>query len=197
MLRQLRNALLSLRHAAAAFKMERLCNDADGENPHLLGKLCNHRRSAGAGAAAHACGDKNHIRAFERIRDHIMAFLRRALTHLRVRSSALAMGRFLADLDFMGSLGVIEHLPVRIHGDKFHTLYTGANHTVHGVAAASAYADDLYLYYIFKVVINFKRHSYIPLLNNLCKTKRKRQLQTTPPRRAAHRILPSWHQDTG
>ena len=181
MLRQLRYALLSLRHAAAAFKMKGLCNDTDGENPHLLGKLCNHRRCTGAGAAAHACGDENHIRAFKRIRDHIMAFLSCALAHLRVCPSALAMSRFLTDLDFMGSLGVIEHLPIRIHGDKFHALHTGANHTVHGVSAASAHADDLYLYYIFKVVINFKRHSYVPLLNNLCKTNRKKPLQMAPP----------------
>ena len=72
-------------------------------------------------------------------------------------------------------------LMVRIGSDELNALGAVGNHVLDGISAAAAHADDLYLYYIFKVVINFKRHSYVPLLNNLCKTNRKKPLQMAPP----------------
>jgi hypothetical protein len=44
------------------FEVERLGDHADGEDAELLGRLGDHGRGAGAGAAAHAGGDEDHVR---------------------------------------------------------------------------------------------------------------------------------------
>jgi hypothetical protein len=52
-------------HAAAAFPVEGLGHHAHGQDAHFLGHAGDHRRRAGAGAAAHAGGDEQHVRAFD------------------------------------------------------------------------------------------------------------------------------------
>ena len=46
-----------------AFESERGCDDGDGENFQLLGDLGDHRSRARSCSAAHACGEKDHLRA--------------------------------------------------------------------------------------------------------------------------------------
>ena len=66
---QLLDALLGLRHAAAALKAEGLRDDADGQHAQLAGDLRHDGGRAGAGAAAHAGGDEHHVRVLERLAD--------------------------------------------------------------------------------------------------------------------------------
>ena len=62
---QLFHAAFGLLHAPLAFKPEGTSYDRDGERAHFAGQRSDHRRRAGAGAAAEPGGDKDHVRAFE------------------------------------------------------------------------------------------------------------------------------------
>ena len=52
-------------HAVRAFELERLGDDADGQDAALARGAGDDRRRAGAGAAAHAGGDEHHVGAVE------------------------------------------------------------------------------------------------------------------------------------
>ena len=82
--------------AARPFEVERLGDDADGEDAHLAGDARDHRRRAGAGAAAHAGGDEEHVRAVDRLADAVDRLFGRRLARLRLGAGAQA-GR--AELD--------------------------------------------------------------------------------------------------
>src|SRR5207249_8542834 len=73
---QLVDAALGLIRALTAFEPERPRDDADGERTDLLADLRHDRRSAGAGAAALARGDEDHVRALERFLQLVAALLR-------------------------------------------------------------------------------------------------------------------------
>ena len=66
---KLANACFGDAHATLAFEVERLGDDADGQNAHLARDLRDHRRGSGAGAAAHAGGDEAHVGAHQVIAD--------------------------------------------------------------------------------------------------------------------------------
>ena len=79
-------------HAPAALERERLGDDRDGQDAHLLGELRDDRRRAGAGAAAHAAGDERHVGAGQQL-DDALAILERGLAaDLGIRAGAEALG---------------------------------------------------------------------------------------------------------
>ena len=80
-------------HAALAFEMERLGDDADGEDADLLRRPGDDRRRAGAGAAAHAGGDEHHVRAGEVVADLVDHFFGGGAADIGLRAGAEALGR--------------------------------------------------------------------------------------------------------
>jgi hypothetical protein len=60
-----------------ALELERLGDDADGQDALLAGGAGDDRRRAGAGAAAHAGGDEHHVRAGQVIVDLVDRLLGR------------------------------------------------------------------------------------------------------------------------
>jgi hypothetical protein len=95
--------LLGQAHALLALKAKRLGNDRNGKRAHLFGGARNHRRRAGAGAAAHAARDKDHVAAFDGLLDLFFSFLAGALAELGVHPGAQAAGEVFADVDlFLG-----------------------------------------------------------------------------------------------
>jgi hypothetical protein len=72
---------LGNRGASLPFKDERLRDDADGEGANLLGDLRNDRCCTGTGAAAHAGGHKDEVRAFKCGAEILNVFLRGALAN--------------------------------------------------------------------------------------------------------------------
>ena len=76
------------------------------------------------------------------------------LTHFGVRARAQALGELFADLNLGGGLRKVQGLLVSIDGDKVHALQTGFHHTIDGIGAGAAYADDLYCSYV--VLLHFK-----------------------------------------
>ena len=87
------------RDAARALEGERLGDDADGQDALVAGGLGDDRRSAGAGAAAHAGGDEAHVRAVERLVDLLERLFRGGAADLGPRAGAEALRDLEAELD--------------------------------------------------------------------------------------------------
>ena len=77
------DALLGLHAAALPFEAERLRDHGHGQRAELRGQRGDDRRGAGAGAAAHAGGDEDHVGAAERLEDAIGVFERGLLADSR------------------------------------------------------------------------------------------------------------------
>ena len=86
-------------HAPLAFEVERLGDDADGQDAGFLRAARDHRRRAGAGAAAHAGGDEHHVRALQVVADLVDHLLGGGAADLGLRAGAEAFGDVHAHLD--------------------------------------------------------------------------------------------------
>ena len=118
--------------------------DSDGERAHLLlGDLRDHRRGAGAGAAALARGHEDHVRALERLLDLVAALVGRAVADVRARARAEAARELVADLKLDVGVAHLQRLGVRVDRDELDALQARVDHAVHGVGATAADADDL------------------------------------------------------
>src|SRR6185295_153172 len=103
--------------------------------------LGDHRTRAGAGAAAHARRDEDHVRAGERFLESLALGEGHRSRFLGLRPGAQPAG---AELDLVARLAAAEHLRVgiyRVELDAFHALL---DHVIDGVAACAADADHLY-----------------------------------------------------
>ena len=128
----------------AALELERLGDDADGERADLLlGDLGDHGRGAGAGAAALAGGDEDHVGPLQRLLDVVAALGRGARPDLGVAPGAEAAGQVLTDRELDVGLGGAERLRVGVDGEELDALEAGVDHPRDGVGAAAAGADDL------------------------------------------------------
>ncbi len=83
MLGQIDDALTGDPHPALALELERLGDDADGQNAHLLRRARNHRGRAGPGAPAHARGDEQHMAPLDQRADLIEHLFRRRGANFR------------------------------------------------------------------------------------------------------------------
>ena len=137
---ELRHAGVGRLQAARAFEVERLGDDADGEDAHLARHPRDHRRRARARAAAHAGGDEEHVRAVYRLADAVHCFFRRRLAGLGL-GARTQPGR--AELDQMVRGRAVECLRVGVGADEIDALHAFLNHVLDGIAAAAADADHL------------------------------------------------------
>ena len=127
-----------------ALELERPRHDADGQRADLLlGDLGDHGRRAGAGAAALAGRDEDHVGALEHLLDLVARLGRRAEAHLRVRAGAEALGQLGADVQLDVGVAHRERLGVGVGGDELDAAQAGVDHPADGVGAAAADADDL------------------------------------------------------
>ena len=148
-------------HAAIAFELERLGDDADGQDAHFLGDARDHRRGAGAGAAAHAGGDEQHVRAVDRLADAVDRFFRGGLAALGLGARAQARG---AELDQVVGGRAVEGLRVGVGADELNALDPLRDHVVDRVAAAAAHADHLDLGAHAEFFNHFDGHVCAPVL---------------------------------
>jgi len=107
--RELLEALLRRLHALRALEGEGLGDHRDREHAERARHFRDHRRGAGAGAAAHAGGDEHHVRAGDHLLDAV------ALGE-RHRARLLGLGARAetarAELDLVSRLVAREHLSV-------------------------------------------------------------------------------------
>ena len=139
---QFGDAALRLLHAAFAFEGKRLGDDRNGKRPHFAGQRRNDRSRAGAGAAAEAGGDEDHVGAFQRFDDFVGIFERGLAADFRIGAGAQAVGQLDAELNLHGRARHAQRLQIGVGDDELDALHAGIDHAVDGVAAASAHADD-------------------------------------------------------
>ena len=140
---QLVDAGDSLVHAALALELEGLGHHGDREDSGLAGDIGNGGSSAGAGAAAHAGRDEDHVGILKGLGNVVAALLGGALADLGIAAGALTVGQLLADLDLLIRAGNGQRLLIGIDGDVLDTLGTGLHHAIDNVVAGAADADDL------------------------------------------------------
>ena len=131
-------------HAALAFEVERLGDDADGEDFLLFRDARDDRGSARARAAAHAGRDEAHVRAVQDLLDLVRAFLGGFHADFRIGAGAEAGCLADAKLDLGRGFRARQSLRVGVRHDEFDALQVGVDHVVDRVAAGSADADHHY-----------------------------------------------------
>ena len=136
------DALVGRRLAARAFEAERRRDDADGERAELAGDPRDDRRGAGAGAAALAGGDEDHVRAAEGVLDLVVALLGGAAADVRLGAGAETLRQLAADVDLDRRVRELELLHVGVDGDELDLRDAGVDHPVDRVQAGAADADD-------------------------------------------------------
>ena len=141
MLLQLREAGFRGTGAASAFECERLGAHADGQNAFVARGLGDHRRSASAGAAAHAGSDEAHVRALERRIDLIERLFGGGAADLRPRAGAKPLRDLEPELDPPVRERGIERLSIGVGDHEVDALDVGAHHVGDGVAARTANSD--------------------------------------------------------
>ena len=137
------DALLGDIAAPLTLEAERAGDDRDGQRAAALRCLRDDRRGTGTGAAAHAGSDEDHVDALEVADELLAALLRRLRAALRIAAHAQPARLHVADPDADGRLGEFELLRVGIDREELHAADLSFDHSVDGVAAAAADADDL------------------------------------------------------
>ena len=140
---QLADAGLRLLGAPATLESERPRDDPDGQRAQLARDLGDDRSGAGAGAAALAGRDEDHVGALERLLQLVPGLHRGLVALLRVRARAEPARGCRADVDLLVGLDHEERLRVGVDRDELATAEAGLDHAVDGVRAAAAGADDL------------------------------------------------------
>ena len=123
MLFQLADPLFGLCHALLALARERLGDDADGQRSGFSGNLGNDRCRAGAGAAAHAGGDEDHIGALEHLSHLLPVFEGRVTADVGVGAGSQPFGQLRTQLHLDRRLGVAQRLGIGIGNDKIDFMY--------------------------------------------------------------------------
>ncbi len=140
-LSQLADAEVGGAHAPVALEMERLGDDADGEDALLAGGTRDHRRRTGSGAAAHAGGDERHMGAGEMRLDVGHGLFRRGRADLGLGAGAETLGHVRAHLDAPLGARAEQRLRIGIGDDEFDAVQPRGDHVVDGVAARSAHTE--------------------------------------------------------
>ncbi len=97
---------------------------------------------AGAGAAAHAGGDEDHIGAFEHFVQLLGRFLGRLAAHLRVAARTQAAGQLFADAHAGGGPGQVQRLGIGVDCHEIDALQALVDHAIDGIAATASNAHD-------------------------------------------------------
>jgi hypothetical protein len=142
---QILKSFLSNLVAMTAFKTEGFGDYGDGQGAALLGYLSYNRDRAGARAAAHTGGDEDHIRTGNCLPNLINAFFSCFVPHKVITAGTKTAGNPLTELYAHGCFSHRQRLGIRIHNDEFNTTNLFTYHAGHGIAAAAAHANDLYL----------------------------------------------------
>ena len=108
-----------------------------------MGQIGNDGRCAGAGAAAHAGGDKDHVRTLKGLGDDGTGFLRGLLAGVGLGAGAHAAGQLLADLQLVRASGFVQVLLIGIDSHEFDAVNAAVDHSVDNIVAGAADADDL------------------------------------------------------
>src|SRR4029077_15085513 len=140
---QLLDAGLGLHHAALALEAERPGHDADGKGAQGPRDVRDHRRAAGAAAAALAGRDEDHVGALEHLLDLLPVILGRLVADIGIGPGAQSPGELAADIELDVGVAHKQRLRVSVDRDELDALESLFDHAIDGVDAATADSDDL------------------------------------------------------
>ena len=92
----------------------------------------------GAGAAAHAGGDEDHMGAGKGVEDFRQRLFRASAADIGLGARAQAFGGLRPELDAALALGLGQGLGIGVGDDEFDPFEMGVDHVVDGVAAGAA-----------------------------------------------------------
>src|SRR5581483_632456 len=104
MLLEVGRSLLGSQHTLLAFEGEGFGHNANGQRTHLTGNLRHYRAGSRACTAAHACRDKDHIGALERLVNLFGILLRGLAANARIAACTETTSEFVTDTDTMRRL---------------------------------------------------------------------------------------------
>ena len=134
--------VLGLDRAPLALEAERPGHHADGQRAERAGDVGHHRGAAGAGAAALARGDEDHVGALEDLFDLLAVVLGSLRADVRVGARAETAGQLPADVELDVGVAHQQGLRVGVDRDELDALESLFDHAIDGVDAAAADSDD-------------------------------------------------------
>ena len=137
------DAGLGLAGPAPALEGERAGHDADGQRAERAGDPGHDGRATGAGAAALAGGDEDHVGPLEDLLDLLRVVLGGLLADLGVGAGAEPAGELAADVELDVGVAHQQRLRVGVDRDELDALEADLDHPVDRVDAAAADPDDL------------------------------------------------------
>src|SRR5690606_21664964 len=132
------NAELRRAHAALALEVERLGDDANGEDAPLAGSSRDDRRCARSSATTHASGDEAHMRMSQLVEDFVNALFGSSTANLGLGSGTQTFGNIGTELNHLLGLRHGQCLSVGVRANELHAAQTRIDHVVDGVTTASA-----------------------------------------------------------
>ncbi len=100
-------------------------------------------RRAGAGAAAHAGGDEDHVGALDQTRDQVTVFLGRLPPDGGIAAGAEAASELRPDREHLVGARLLERLGIGVDGVELDAGEARLDHAVDGIAAGAADAQHL------------------------------------------------------
>ena len=134
--------IFSLTHALCALKLERLRDDADGQNAKFARGLCNNRSSARARAAAHTRSDEAHVCSREVIDDLLNALFGSGCADGCLRACAKTFGNLDPKLHLASRLALLKRLRVSIGNHEVYAFELLVDHVVNRVTASATDAKN-------------------------------------------------------
>ena len=138
---QLFHASFGLTHPLGAFELKGLGHNTDSQHAQLARGLRDDRSRARPGAAAHASGDKAHMRAGQMIDDVLDAFFGCGSANACAGTRAQTFGDLFTQLDSAVRHVLRQRLCVGIRDDKIHAFQLLFDHVVDGVTARPAHTE--------------------------------------------------------
>ncbi len=134
------DTIVSLAHALAALKLERLGHNTDSQNTKFTCRLRDDRRSTSTRAAAHTCSNKTHVRACEVVNNLFNTFFGRRSTNRGARTRTKTLSNLNAQLDAAFRHGLLQRLSVGVCDNKVDPIKLFLDHVIDRVSACPANA---------------------------------------------------------
>ena len=104
------DAFFGMAHPTMAFILKRFRHDGDRQNAQFARNARHNRRGPGAGSAAHAGRDEDHVGPVETFANFILAFQRRISPDFRLGPGPQSAGPLRPDLNLIGCAGSLQRL---------------------------------------------------------------------------------------
>ncbi len=140
---QFAQAVLGQLHPPAAFELEGPGHHRDRERTLRLRDARHDGSRAGAGAAPHARGHEDHVRAVQELGDPGLVLLGRVAADVRVGARAQPLRHPGPELELPRAQGLVQNLGVGVGGDELDAPQPRLDHSIDRVPTRSADTDHL------------------------------------------------------